>query len=75
MIKLVFSCGGCNAVTEGWMQRRFVSVSGRSWGLGSYVTDSVEDITPEGWIAFDPYTSCTYCPECWAEIESDEVAV
>lgn len=29
---------------------------------------SPQDVAPEGWIAFDPYTGCCYCPKCWAEI-------
>jgi len=68
MIKITFQCGGCAATTSARLQRRFVSVSGRSWGLGSYVEDKIEDVVPKDWVAFDPYTSCTYCPSCWTEI-------
>ena len=72
MITLTFNCGGCNAVEKGtsWLKREFVSVNGKSHGFGSFqMVNTPQDLAPEGWIAFDPVTSCTYCPECWAEIE------
>ena len=69
MIKIIFECGGCDATTESWLKREFRSVSGRSWGFGSYHYDTPQDVAPEGWIAFDPYTGCTYCSKCWQEIE------
>jgi hypothetical protein len=70
VITLTFECGGCFAKAQGttWLKREFVSVSGRSHGIGSYRYDTPEDVAPEGWIAFDPYTGCTYCPKCWSEI-------
>ncbi len=71
-VRVVFECGGCFAKAEGTapLRREFVSVSGRSYGIGSVVpVNTVEDVTPTGWIAFDPYTSCCYCPTCWSEIE------
>ena len=72
-IKTIFECGGCFKKEEGKIpQSRFVSLSGKSWGFGSYHQDSFSDVAPEGWIAFDPYTQCTYCPECWGEIEGTE---
>lgn len=71
MVKVIFQCGGCDAKAEAHVSRQFVSVSGRSYGFGSYVEQKVSDVAPKGWIAFDPYTSCTYCPECWASIEKE----
>ncbi len=71
-IRVVFECGGCDATAEGttWLKKEFVSFSGRSHGFGRAVpANTVEDVTPEGWVAFDPYTYCTYCPTCWAGIE------
>ena len=56
MITMLFRCGGCDATAEG---------TGRL-EKGA----SAQGIAPQGWVAFDPYTSCTYCPECWAEIVS-----
>jgi len=72
VIRVLFSCDGCHAEAVGTspLRREFVSVTGRSYGLGSYrPANSIEDVTPEGWIAYDPYTQCTYCPKCWAEIK------
>ena len=71
-VTVKFSCGGCDAVAEGtdWLRREFRSISGRSYGLGHVVpANTVEDVTPDGWIAFDSYTYATYCPKCWSEIE------
>ncbi len=70
-ITLTFSCGGCDAFVQGKkaMTRTFHSFSGRSHGFGTYRIEPIEDLVPDGWIAFDPYTSCTYCPKCWKEIE------
>lgn len=70
-VTVKFSCGGCDAVADGttFLRREFVSVSGRSYGFGSFrPANAVEDVTPEGWVAFDPYTGCCYCPTCWASI-------
>lgn len=70
MITLTFSCDGCNAEAKGtrWLGREFKSLSGRGYGFGSYRYDTAQDVAPLGWVSFDPYTGCTYCPECWAEI-------
>ncbi len=78
MITLTFSCGGCDKVEPGttWLQRkRVVTMEGQAGSWGYRVEPKAEDVAPEGWISFDPYTQCTYCPECWAGIEegsSDE---
>ena len=75
-VELNYSCGGCHKSqrVKDWIAREFRSFSGRDHGFGTHVftTDMsalVQKTCPEGWIAFDPYTSCTYCPECWKEIE------
>lgn len=60
MIRLLFSCGGCDATAEG------------TGPLRRNPSNTVEDVTPEGWVAFDPYTYCTYCPKCWAKIEGGD---
>lgn len=70
-VTVQFSCGGCDAKAEGThpLRKEFVSVSGRSYGIGLLQwACGVENVVPEGWVAFDPYTGCTYCPKCWAEI-------
>ena len=73
MITLTFKCGGCPKEAEGttWLRRRFVSISGKSYGIGHYEYDTAEDVMPEGWVAFDPWTGCTYCPECWIDLKGD----
>lgn len=71
-IYVEFRCGGCDArvTSEAPIRKEFVSFSGRGHGFGSArFTRTVEDVTPAGWVAFDPYTYATYCPACWAEIE------
>lgn len=70
-VKLLLSCGGCDTTaTVGPLRRRAESVFGGS--LCAVVTDEPEDLAPEGWVMFDPYTYCTYCSTCWAEIEGGE---
>ena len=72
-VKVLFECGGCCAKAEGVepLKREFVSLSGKSYGFGRYVNTNPEDVTPVGWIAFDPYTGCCYCPKCWKIIMED----
>ena len=65
-ITLNFSCGGCDAAAP---STTFLSRRRRD---PKTLTTAVQSIAPDGWIAFDPYTSCTYCPKCWAEIEGYE---
>ena len=74
MITVNFECGGCFAKTSGttWLKRRFVSASGLTWGIGHYEYDTPQDVAPDGWVAFDSYTGCCYCPECWQGIEGGE---
>ena len=70
-VTVKFSCGECRATVEGttYLRKGFRSFSGRDYGFGSTVwRTSVEDVVPEGWVAFDPYTHCCYCPECWKGI-------
>jgi len=71
-VRLAFTCDGCFAEVEGtdWLRKRFRSFSGKDHGFGVYVVDEVESVVPGGWVAFDPYTQCTYCPSCWTQIES-----
>lgn len=68
-VEVTFRCGGCDASTEatGPLRRRYEPIRPGS-NLCRTVTDAVEDIVPEGWVAYDPYTHCTYCPSCWATI-------
>lgn len=67
---LVLSCGGCNATAKGTgpLRERWVPVQQGS-DFGTYVLEDPRDLTPTGWVMFDPDTKATYCPECWAEID------
>lgn len=66
----IYQCGGCDAEAKSRaLSRRFESVSGRSYGFGRWIYDTPESVAPAGWVVFDPYTGCTYCPSCWREIE------
>lgn len=70
-VTLKLSCGGCDATADatGPLRKRFVSFSGQDHGFGTIQLDGdPEDLAPEGWVMFDPYTFCTYCPDCWASI-------
>ena len=64
--------GQCGAEVETERFRReFHSFNGRGFGFGQYVETTKEVLVPKGWVDLDPYTGCTYCPECWAEITAD----
>lgn len=67
-VKVVFECGGCAARVETFANAKFVGFTGRSHGFGTVVEDKISNIAPKGWVAFDPYTYCCYCPECWSGI-------
>lgn len=72
MIEVKFSCCGCGAVAMGIapLTESFVSISGRSHGLGSYRPDNtVRSVAPDGWVPYDQYTHVCYCPKCWQSIE------
>ena len=73
--RLHLKCDGCFTETHSErIKKKFVSVSGRSHGFGSWHTPKIDDIVPDGWVWSDPYTSCTYCPKCWEEIQRGETA-
>ena len=70
-VMLDLQCNGCDAATRvGPLRRRAVSVFGG--GLCVIKTDDPEDLAPEGWVMFDPWTYLVYCPTCWAVIESSD---
>ncbi len=73
-ITVTFNCCGCDATVPGtsYLKSHFESFNGSGYGFGSWKNDTVEDVTPEGWVAFDPYTRACYCPECWAEITKED---
>jgi hypothetical protein len=75
-VTVQFSCGGCFEEAKGtkFLRSRFVGINDKSYGFGHYQVDTIESVTPEGWVAFDPYTGCCYCAKCWIGIVSDDGA-
>jgi hypothetical protein len=80
-VSITYDCGGCDKVETidaGIVKRSFRSFSGRDHGFGTWMTQGPDyaAFAPEGWMAFDPYTQCCYCPACVALIfgETDEAA-
>lgn len=76
-ISVMFECNGCFKREAGTdrIRKTFRSFSGRSWGFGpagGVYLKTIEDVAPEGWVAYDPYTYCTYCPECWDKVVNGE---
>ena len=71
-IEVIYRCGGCFAEAKGELVRKFKSFNGKGWGWGRYVESSAQEAAPTGWVAFDPWTSCTYCPSCWSEISGGD---
>lgn len=68
------TCDGCNSTVETErVKMEFCSFNGRGYGFGKWLEPSISDaVTPTGWVWSDPYTSCTYCPTCWAGIEGNK---
>ena len=66
------TCCGCTAAVSGLrlgiihdeLPRRHAA--GMEWV--SERRQTVEEVAPDGWMPFDPYTNATYCPDCWASI-------
>ena len=68
----LFRCDGCNNEAVGDVfTRKFESLSGRGYGFGRYEYTDVRHTTPDGWVAFDFATGCTYCPDCLSAIGGD----
>lgn len=71
--QLHMKCDGCfvEAYTPRF-KKTFESASGRSYGFGSWRQPDIDEVvSPTGWVWSDPYTSCTYCPECWKQVSAD----
>ena len=70
--KLLMQCDGCGAEakTES-IRMKFHSFNGKGYGFGQWHPPDIDKaVEPTGWMWCDPYTACTYCPTCWAEIEA-----
>lgn len=75
--KLLLQCDGCSTRVEiGPIRKTFSSFNGgRGHGFGKWHQPNIDaHVDGSGWIWSDPYTSCTYCPECWGKIERGEAA-
>lgn len=71
-VEILFSCC-CGATAKGTapLTRKGESFSGREYGFGRPIAvNTIEDVTPDGWWGYDPWTYCTYCPECRKAIET-----
>lgn len=70
-VTIELSCDGCDATTQGTTSVKPTSTP--VWGGDMWRRDepNIAPAVPAGWVAFDPYTRCTYCPSCWTEIEAD----
>lgn len=71
-----YNCGGCDAKVDVEVDRldsRFHGVTGHEYGFGHWDEPKIDVVEhcPEGWMAFDPYTRCCYCPGCVEEIWPD----
>ena len=67
-------CDGCDAEKEVPISRTFHSFDGKGWGFGRYHTPTIDvAVEPSGWVWAD-LIGCTYCPDCWKEIEKGEPA-
>jgi len=68
-VKVVFSCGGCDAVADGtaFLRREFISFNGKGWGFGRYKDQKPVDVLPDRWMIYD-IVGATYCPKCADEL-------
>jgi hypothetical protein len=67
-IDVIYRCGGCEATAEvRGIRQTFRQCSAL---MAEIRTPTFRTAAPKGWVAFDPYTGCCYCPQCWAEIEA-----
>jgi len=70
--RMTFTCTGCDA------EETVPVVASVTIGSVTPTTvrarlkvPSIADLALEGWVVNEPYTFCTYCPDCWAEIQGD----
>lgn len=68
--RLHLKCDGCDAeTTTAPIRRRFVSLTGKSYGFGQWHEPDLDAaVEPTGWTWSD-VIGCTYCPTCRASIE------
>ena len=76
-VEITYNCNGCDATaSSGRVKAEHVPIFGGNSGWCKREVPTIEQSAPEGWVAFDPYTLCCYCPKCCAEIwpADDDVA-
>lgn len=62
-------CGGCDAKADTKpIHAEFIPLFTNSMFCRTEYPVVTNNLAPEGWVIFDPYTLATYCPECWASI-------
>lgn len=72
-IKVIYKCNGCFVEASVDLPgATFDSFNGKGYGFGYIRYPNVRDHVPDGWIDYDPYTYCTYCPVCVKEIWPEE---
>jgi len=67
-VTVSFACGGCYATAGPFLYTHQYNPP-RNGMVKSWLPP-IATLAPEGWVAFDPYTNCTYCKECWKGIEN-----
>lgn len=71
-VHVTYECDGCDNKTEPvhlWCKTTRLN---SSFVQRDY--PQPRDAAPPGWIAYDPYTQCCYCPECSAKLFGEEAA-
>jgi hypothetical protein len=69
-------CGGCEAEADTKpIRAEYVPLFTNSLFCRTRYPVVTNDLAPEGWVIFDPYTLATYCPECWASIVDEDGAL
>lgn len=76
-VDIVYRCDGCEAVRRAVSVRREYDVvvpgvivrDGEAWDKVAVRTPTIESAAPSCWMVWDPYTSGTYCPDCWDRIQ------
>lgn len=70
---LTYCCGGCSVeITVDSIRLKSEFSYLGNWRHKHMPALDIEALAPEGWVASDPYTACTYCPDCWAGIEGEQ---
>ena len=63
-----FQCDGCRVVTEEAPAWRHAKQLAHSLVAIPTVEAAINDAAAkvaDGWEVYDPWTRCTYCPDCW----------